>query len=140
MEGKTRLNKGLPYFHAQEQSYLCTNTPQEAHPQVKGLINYMMNGWHEKIRLSLIGWKEKNDISNVHFIYRHSFTEQEANTKGTHLLNMLHSIDVAFILPFSSLTKSKVCAIWMYGAGCPVLQHAGKDSQPYKTCYLSKNV
>lgn len=40
------------------------------------------------------------------------------------LLNMLHSIEVAFIFPFSSSSRLKVRARCKYGAGCPSIQHA----------------
>lgn len=62
---------------------------------------------------------------------REEWMEKASCTVKTNLLNILHSIDVAFIRPFSSSTKSKVRARCRYGAGCPSFQHAAQDSQYY---------
>jgi len=44
---------------------------------------------------------------------------------------MLHSIEVAFIFPFSSSSRLKVRARSKYGAGCPSFQHAAHICQLY---------
>jgi hypothetical protein len=45
------------------------------------------------------------------------------------LLNILHNIEVAFIFPFSSSSCSNVLTRCIYGAGCPLFQHAANVLQ-----------
>ena len=54
--------------------------------------------------------------------------ESIERTAARNLLNILQSIEVAFIFPFSLSSRSKVRARCKYGARCPSLQQAVCES------------
>lgn len=48
LKKKGMKRRNLPYFHGQEQSYLCINIQQVVHPQVKGPVNCMLKNTNYK--------------------------------------------------------------------------------------------
>lgn len=60
-------------------------------------------------------------------IFVHTVTNMQS--VAINLLNILHNIEVAFIFPFSSSSCPNVLARCIYGAGCPLLQHAANVHQ-----------